>query len=81
MGAIEEVRNKILEQRVAGTGVLLISEKLDEIMELSDRIAVIYDGEIVHEESTENADRGEIGLYMNSGSLDNSERVATTTST
>jgi simple sugar transport system ATP-binding protein len=81
VGAIEEVRNKILEQRVAGTGVLLISEKLDEIMELSDRIAVIYNGEIVHEESTESADRGEIGLYMNSGSLDKSDQVATTTST
>jgi len=78
VGAIEEVRNKILEQRVAGTGVLLISEKLDEIMELSDRIAVIYEGEIVHEESAATADRGEIGLYMNSGSLDESERAVST---
>ena len=67
VGAIEEVRKQILEQRAAGTGVLLISEKFDEIMELSDRIAVIYEGEIVHEVGAEEADRGDVGLYMSSG--------------
>jgi simple sugar transport system ATP-binding protein len=67
VGAIEEVRKQILEQRAAGTGVLLVSEKFDEIMELSDRIAVIYEGEIVHEVGAEEADRGDVGLYMSSG--------------
>jgi len=67
VGAIESVRNRLLEQRADGTGILLVSEKLDEIMEMSDRIAVIYEGEIVHEVSTDEADRGDIGLYMSGG--------------
>jgi len=67
VGAIEDVRKQILEQRAAGTGVLLISEKFDEVMELSDRVAVIYEGEVVHEVGADDADRGNLGLYMSSG--------------
>ena len=79
VGAIEEVRKQILEQRAAGTGVLLVSEKFDEIMELSDRIAVIYEGEIVHEVDADDADRGDLGLYMSSGTA--AETQAPTPST
>jgi ABC-type uncharacterized transport system ATPase subunit len=50
--------------RDAGTSVLLISEDLDEVLQLSDRIAVIYEGEIVGCARTDAADRGEIGLMM-----------------
>jgi simple sugar transport system ATP-binding protein len=69
VGAIETVREKILEQRKKGTGVLLISEKLDEILELSDRIAVLYEGEIVHTTDPATTDRETLGLHM-SGSSD-----------
>lgn len=79
VGAIEEVRKQILEQRAAGTGVLLISEKFDEVMELSDRIAVIYEGEIVHEVDAEDADRGDIGLYMSSGTATETQAPAPST--
>lgn len=68
VGAIETVREKILEQRKQGTGVLLISEKLDEIMEMSDRIAVLYEGEIVHTTSSAGADRETLGLQMTGSS-------------
>ena len=47
VGATEYVRQKLLEQRARGAAILLISEDLDEILELSDRIAVIYEGEIM----------------------------------
>ncbi|MDW8317604.1 MAG: ABC transporter ATP-binding protein [Anaerolineae bacterium] len=46
VGATEYVRGKLLEQRERGAAILLISEDLDEILELADRIAVIYEGEI-----------------------------------
>jgi simple sugar transport system ATP-binding protein len=47
VGAAEFVRNKLIECKTKGAGVLLISEDLDEILSMSDRIAVIYGGEIV----------------------------------
>ena len=47
VGATEYVRQKLLEQRERGAAILLISEDLDEILELSDRVAVIYEGEIM----------------------------------
>jgi simple sugar transport system ATP-binding protein len=90
VGAVESVRQRLLDQRREGTGILLVSEKLNEIMELSDRIAVIYEGEIVHETDGESADRGNIGVYMSSGTEKNaattasgtaSERVKTRSST
>ena len=46
VGATEYVRGKLLEQRRNGAAILLISEDLDEIMALADRIAVIYEGQI-----------------------------------
>jgi simple sugar transport system ATP-binding protein len=47
IGATEYIHSRLLEQREAGTGILLISEDLDEIMGLSDRIAVIYEGRVM----------------------------------
>ncbi|MFB6362261.1 MAG: ABC transporter ATP-binding protein [Halobacteriales archaeon] len=67
VGAIEFVRKTILEQRSEGTGVLLISEDLDEIFDLSDRILVIYEGEFVHEASPESTTPEEVGLEMTGG--------------
>jgi simple sugar transport system ATP-binding protein len=67
VGAIEYIRTVLLEQRKEGTGILLLSEDLDEIFQLSDRIVAIYDGEIVHRTPTEEAKREHIGQYIAGG--------------
>lgn len=67
VGAIEFIRETLLEQRERGTGVVLLSEDLDEIIDLSDRVLVLYEGEFVHETTPETADRDVIGLEMNGG--------------
>ncbi len=64
IGATESVRELLIEQRTQGAGVLLISEDLDEVMQISDRILVLYEGQIMGEVYAEQADRGEIGLMM-----------------
>ena len=62
VGAIESVQRLLLAQREAGAAILLISEELDELFALSDRVAVIYEGRIVGEVATE--DRETVGLMM-----------------
>ena len=64
VGAIEAIQTLLLEQRENGTAVLLISEELEELLALSDRIAVIYDGRIMGIVPAEDADIKEIGLMM-----------------
>jgi simple sugar transport system ATP-binding protein len=64
VGAMEYIHQRILQERERGAGILLISEDLDEVFALSDRIVVIYEGEIVGEASGENASREQIGLWM-----------------
>jgi simple sugar transport system ATP-binding protein len=64
VGATEYVRGKLLEQRNRGAAILLISEDLDEILELSDRIAVIYEGEIMGILPAAEADTERLGLLM-----------------
>ncbi|HEX9012614.1 MAG TPA: ATP-binding cassette domain-containing protein, partial [Anaerolineaceae bacterium] len=64
VGATDYIRTKLLEQRDRGAGVLLISEDLDEVLALSDRIAVMYEGEIVGILPAEEATRTELGLMM-----------------
>jgi simple sugar transport system ATP-binding protein len=64
VGAIEAIHQKILGQCAAGAGVLLISAELDEIYKLSDRILVMYEGEIVGEFDPSQIAKEEIGLYM-----------------
>jgi len=64
IGATEYVHEVLLEQREEGTAILLISEDLDEIMALSDRIIVIYEGEIMGEVLTEDASAEYLGLMM-----------------
>ena len=62
--AVAEVRSRIVAARNEGTAVLLISEDLDEILELSDRIVVMHNGQIVHETPGAGADAQEIGSHM-----------------
>jgi len=66
VGAIEGVQRMLLDLRRSGTAVLLVSEELDEIVCLSDRVAVIYEGQIVGEMSGDSCDaeRDRIGLMM-----------------
>lgn len=64
IGATEFVRKRLLQQRAEGTGILLISEDLDEVLALSDRVAVVYEGEIMGIVTAEEADIAEIGLMM-----------------
>jgi len=64
VGATEAVHRLLIEQRDLGVGILLVSEDLDELMSLSDRIAVIYEGRIVGEVPPDNDRIEEIGLLM-----------------
>jgi len=64
VGAIEDIRALLLEQRKKGSAILLISEELDEILSLSDRIAVISEGRIMGIVDSENADIDQIGMLM-----------------
>jgi general nucleoside transport system ATP-binding protein len=64
IGATEYIHQRLLEQRAAGMGILLISEDLDEIRALSDRIAVIYEGRIMGVVNRGQATVEEIGLMM-----------------
>lgn len=64
VGAIEFIHQKLIEQRDKGKAVLLISFELDEVMNVSDRIAVIHDGEIVDIVLPNETDEQELGLLM-----------------
>ena len=64
VGAIEYIHSQIVAQRDAGKGVLLVSLELDEVMALSDRILVMYEGEIVGELDPKTTTVEEMGLYM-----------------
>jgi ABC-type uncharacterized transport system ATPase subunit len=64
IGATEYVRQQLIEQRVDGVAILLISEDLDEILALSDRIAVIYEGQIMDIVPREEATPEKLGLLM-----------------
>jgi simple sugar transport system ATP-binding protein len=64
IGATEYVHQVLMDQRAEGTAILLISEDLDEILALSDRIIVIYEGEIMGEVISGQASPEEIGLMM-----------------
>ena len=67
VAATQQVQDWLLGARQQGAGVLLISEDLDEIMQLSDRIAVMYEGQIVGSMPAQGADRETIGLMMAGG--------------
>ena len=64
VGAIEYIHKQLILEREAGKGVLLVSLEIEEIMNLSDRILVMYEGEIVGEFNPKNVTINELGLYM-----------------
>lgn len=69
VGAIEFIHKSIVEQRDSGKTVLLISFELDEVMNLSDRIAVIYEGQITAVVDADKTNENQLGLLMAGGSL------------
>ncbi len=64
IGAIEFIHKNLLEQRQAGAAILLISEDLDEVLALSDRVAVMFEGKIMDILANQEAERGRVGLLM-----------------
>lgn len=73
VGAIENIHRRLIERRDAGDAVLLVSLELEEVMNLSDRILVMYEGEIVGELDPKKTNVEELGLYM-SGAKRDTER-------
>ena len=74
--AVAEIHERIVQVREKGGAVLLISEDLDELLELADRIVVMSEGRIVFETSAEGAERHVIGAHMGGGHHEPSEAVA-----
>ncbi|MBU3689480.1 MAG: heme ABC transporter ATP-binding protein [Acidimicrobiales bacterium mtb01] len=74
VGAIETVRARLVEAAERGVGILLISEDLDEIMSLADRIVVMYEGRLVDEVAAEAADRERLGLTMGGSTVSGGAR-------
>lgn len=64
VGAIEYIHKQLVAQRDAGKAVLLVSLELDEVMDVPDRILVMYEGEIVGELDPKKTTQEELGLYM-----------------
>ncbi len=67
VGAIEGIHQTLLELRESGTAILLISEELEELLALADRIAVMYEGRVTASVEPATADIHEIGLFMTGG--------------
>ena len=64
VGSIEYIHKRLVEQRDSGKGVLLVSLELDEILDLSDRIAIISHGELVGVVDAGDTNENEVGLMM-----------------
>lgn len=75
VGAIEYIHKRLVEQRDNGKAVLLMSFELDEVMNVSDRIAVMYEGKIVGIVDPNEVTEGELGLLMAGSSLDKSKAL------
>lgn len=74
VGAIEYIHKRLVQERDKGKAVLLVSLELDEIMALSDRIAVMYDGQIVAVMDRKDATEQKLGILMAGGSLKEAEK-------
>ncbi|MEO6206689.1 MAG: ABC transporter ATP-binding protein, partial [Candidatus Limnocylindrales bacterium] len=67
VGSIEFIHKQIVAKRNAGTAVLLVSAELDEVLELSDRIGIMYRGKLVAVVDAATAEKERIGLIMATG--------------
>jgi simple sugar transport system ATP-binding protein len=77
VGSIEYIHRRLIQKRDEGVAVLLVSVELDEIMALSDRIAVMYEGEIVGSVNADEITREELGLLMAGSQLEGQARGGT----
>jgi general nucleoside transport system ATP-binding protein len=77
VGAIEFVHKELIEVRDAGKAVLLVSFDLDEILDLSDRIVVLYQGRITGEFMSGGVSRSELGLFMGGRTTDDADAIPT----
>jgi ABC-type uncharacterized transport system ATPase subunit len=77
VGSIEYIHRRLVQKRDEGAAVLLVSVELDEIMALSDRIAVMYEGKIVGTADADKVTREELGLLMAGSRSDRSTRKET----
>lgn len=75
VGAIEFVHQRLMEERAKGKGLLLVSSELDEIISLSDRIAVIYEGEFIAVFDADETNKEELGVYMTGSQRQDEEAV------
>lgn len=75
VGAIEYIHKEIVKQRDSGSAILLVSLELDEVMNLSDRILVMYEGEIVGEVDPKTTSLQELGLYMSGAKRQKGENI------
>lgn len=75
VGAIEFVHQRLMEERAKGKGLLLVSSELDEIMSLSDRIAVIYEGEFTAMFDSDETTKEELGVYMTGSQRQDKDEV------
>lgn len=75
VGAIEYIHKQLVERRDAGKGVLLVSLELEEVMNVSDRILVMYEGEIVGELDPKATTVQELGLYMSGAKRDTPKEI------
>ena len=73
VGSIEYIHSQIVDRRDKGIAVLLVSAELDEVLSLSDRISVMYHGEMVATVDADDASREELGLWM-AGSHEDEEQ-------
>ena len=64
IGSIEYIHRRIIEKRDQGTAILLVSTELDEVMALSDRIAVMYRGKVIDILPADAATKEKVGLLM-----------------
>ena len=71
IGAMESIHERMIQRREEGAAVLLVSSELTEIMSLSDRIYVIYEGRINGEFKRNSMDDKRLGLLMVGGSIEN----------
>lgn len=76
VGSIEYIHQTLVKMRDNGVGILLISAELDEILSLSDRIAVMYEGEIVATLDASTATREELGLLMAGSKKERTQEAA-----
>jgi simple sugar transport system ATP-binding protein len=67
VGSIEFIHRRVVQMRDSQVAILLVSAELDEVMELSDRIMVIYRGRLVGERDARTADKNEVGILMATG--------------